>query len=866
MKNNMRKFIIIPLVIMTFFTCINFVSATSYVTMPSGGKNVRERPTQNSGLVKFLSENTKAELLETGVKGEGNSGCSKDWYKIKDLDDGRTGYICSAQVSVTELSDVDYNGDFEQQMLNQGFTPSYLPYLKTLHQKHPNWTFKAIKTGLDYNSSIGEQYTYGNSLVDGSDESLRSRDSYVYDASTGQYLNRGWDNGWYAANDKEQRELTTYTIPVQTGNAKTYTVNLHPSWNIKSVTSGEMNETVLGNVITELTSLQNKNQGTCGEVKINSVTKISNKLNIPEGVSVTFNKDVTVEAAGYIDGEGTVIKGPETTITKVVDNTNATDANKGLNTALNTASYDKVQLAENGITNLAGNIELTSGKKAILDLNGQDLSLADANTFKIDGEVKATDKTEGVAAAELTITNSKEAGKTVASNEIKTKTGIENNGKLTIGEKAVEGEKAKDLVKISSATGATAATITNSADATLTIESGIIENTSDLANKAVVENKGTLEIKDGKIEAGSTTARIPALLNEGTATITNGEILRSKNSANVGAGYYVVVNHGEMTIDGGTFTEGDNTSRKMVLNGTSALIENGYTTGVSGLGKTAELTINDGTFKGGRYVVASDYAGDTKVYGGKYEAVPDTNAALTTAGKTRSIFKVVGKLELKLDESKEPEFNLGAGKSQTALALIGDQYLSEYDSKTDSMHECKLTIHPFSPEIVKVNKKGLTKYEDIGAKIVNENTTTSTQKSKSDIVVYVGNSDAKEAGKQLMAVIKNSIASKMTGIDAEKNKVTIILDSDVEIESDLDTAPNYETSKENTTLNLNGHKLTIHKLAVFKKNVNVIDESSDKKGTIVLNKDNTDTTIYSNGDFAKDVDLSQLAAQDVDKE
>ena len=199
MKNNMRKFIIIPLVIMTFFTCINFVSATSYVTMPSGGKNVRERPTQNSGLVKFLSENTKAELLETGVKGEGNSGCSKDWYKIKDLDDGRTGYICSAQVSVTELSDVDYNGDFEQQMLNQGFTPSYLPYLKTLHQKHPNWTFKAIKTGLDYNSSIGEQYTYGNSLVDGSDESLRSRDSYVYDASTGQYLNRGWDNGWYAA-------------------------------------------------------------------------------------------------------------------------------------------------------------------------------------------------------------------------------------------------------------------------------------------------------------------------------------------------------------------------------------------------------------------------------------------------------------------------------------------------------------------------------------------------------------------------------------------------------------------------------------------------------------------------------------------
>ncbi len=676
--------------------------------------------------------------------------------------------------------------------------------------------------------------------------------------------------GWYAENDKEQRELTTYTIPVQTSGT-TYTVNLHPAWKIKSVTSGDMTDTVINNVITELTTLQTKNKGTCGEVEINSVTKISNKLGIPEGVSVKFDKNVTVDENGYITGAGTVIEGPEATITKVVNNTNAADNNKGLNAALNTDTYDTVQLKD-AISSLSANIEIKEGKKAVLDLNGNNLTMGDTNTFKIDGEVKATAKTEGVAAAELTIINSKEAGKTVASNEIKTKTGIENKGKLTIGEKAVEGEKAKDLVKISSETAATAATITNAADATLTLESGIIENASTSANAitdpeaAVVNNKGTLIIEDGKIEA-SNAAKIPALLNEGTATIKDGEILRSKNSASVGAGYYVVVNHGEMTIDGGTFSASDNSTEKVVLNGSSALIENGYTTGPKGAGKkTADLTINDGTFKGGRYVVASDYAGYTKIHGGKYEAVLDTSKNLDTAGKTRSIFKVVGKLELNLDESKETEFNLGANaKTQTALVLIGDQYLSEYNSKNDSMHECNLTIYPFSPEIVKVNKKGLTKYEDVGAKIVNEKTSDNQKSSKSNVVVYVGNSDAKEAGKQLMAVIKNSIASKMTGVDAEKNTATIILDSDVEIESDLDTTPNYETSKENTTLDLNGHTLTIHKLAVFKKNVNVIDKSEYKTGTIVLSKDK-DTTIYLNGDFAKDVNLSELAAQEVDKE
>lgn len=188
------------LMIFTFFISFSNVFATSYATMPAGGKNMRSRPTSNSNKIEFLAENTKALLLEENVTGENNSGCSPNkWHKIKDLDNGKEGYICAADVRINTVADVDLNGDFEKQMLSKGFPNSYLPYLKSLHEKHSNWTFTPITTNLDFNASVDAQYTFGKSLVDGSDTSLRSKDPAVYNSSTGEFYNLGWDPGWYAA-------------------------------------------------------------------------------------------------------------------------------------------------------------------------------------------------------------------------------------------------------------------------------------------------------------------------------------------------------------------------------------------------------------------------------------------------------------------------------------------------------------------------------------------------------------------------------------------------------------------------------------------------------------------------------------------
>ena len=60
---------------------------------------------------------------------------------------------------------------FEEQMKKEGFPESYKPYLRDLHELHPQWVFKAKKTGLSWSEVIeGEKNIPGrvNNLIYGS--------------------------------------------------------------------------------------------------------------------------------------------------------------------------------------------------------------------------------------------------------------------------------------------------------------------------------------------------------------------------------------------------------------------------------------------------------------------------------------------------------------------------------------------------------------------------------------------------------------------------------------------------------------------------------------------------------------------------
>lgn len=145
-----------------------------------------------------LTEAVADGVLLSGMKvvvlskdGEKGNGCNNAWYKVKYND--TVGYICSSDQVVQETVEVDPNGSFEQEMLAKGFPSSYLPYLKPLHQKHENWIFTPLATGLDFNEALNNETIGEMSLVNGSDESLRARDEY------GNFIPSKKEAGWYVA-------------------------------------------------------------------------------------------------------------------------------------------------------------------------------------------------------------------------------------------------------------------------------------------------------------------------------------------------------------------------------------------------------------------------------------------------------------------------------------------------------------------------------------------------------------------------------------------------------------------------------------------------------------------------------------------
>ena len=97
------------------------------------------------------------------------------------------------EYKVLEEKDVDLEADFEKEMLAKGFNESYLSALKTLHEKHPNWIFNALKTNLDYNEAVRNETIGEISLINGTDESLRKKDEY------GNYIESVKEKGWYQA-------------------------------------------------------------------------------------------------------------------------------------------------------------------------------------------------------------------------------------------------------------------------------------------------------------------------------------------------------------------------------------------------------------------------------------------------------------------------------------------------------------------------------------------------------------------------------------------------------------------------------------------------------------------------------------------
>ena len=161
-------------------------------------------------------------------------------------------------------------------------------------------------------------------------------------------------------------------------------------------------------VLDELEELQDENKDYCGNVEINSKVSVDKDLSIPEGITVTFNDDVTVGANGALSGD--VKRGKEgVEIIKSVSSSYVSNATTGLNASLNNKMYDKVQLTS-AISNVS--IKVEDDNKAVLDLNNFNITLSSSYSFENNGD--------------LTLINSGNADK-----KISVQKGITNNANFS---------------------------------------------------------------------------------------------------------------------------------------------------------------------------------------------------------------------------------------------------------------------------------------------------------------------------------------------------------------------------------------------------------------------------------------------------
>lgn len=163
-------------------------------TINASSLNVRSGAGTSYSSVGKLGKGTAVTVV-----GEKAASDGKTWYQIRFTSGGstQTGYVLSTYVKFP----VSYSHDssFESKLSAQGFPESYKEGLRQIHAQYPNWTFTAVKTGLDWNTVIQNEGVLGRNLVHtNSISSYKSLADGAYNWDSGTWT--GFDGStWVAA-------------------------------------------------------------------------------------------------------------------------------------------------------------------------------------------------------------------------------------------------------------------------------------------------------------------------------------------------------------------------------------------------------------------------------------------------------------------------------------------------------------------------------------------------------------------------------------------------------------------------------------------------------------------------------------------
>ncbi len=247
-----------------------------------------------------------------------------------------------------------------------------------------------------------------------------------------------------------------------------------------------------------------------------------------------------------------------------------------------------------------------------------------------------------------------------------------NGTRYTTVQAAIDAAGANDTVKLLSDV---TESVLVKADDSFTLDlNGFTLTNEAFQNTVAVMTGGSLEIVDngdgGQII--NTDKGYAALFNNGIVDIASGTLTRT--NATEEDTYYVVENHGTLTISGGTFSNADNCRASLIDNGYAnydstkvftaggEVFHYGYVEG-EGL-EHPTLTITGGNFYGGRHVINNDVKGVATISDGYFESTTSTNA--TYASKA-DVINNIGVLTISGGEFK------CVGNSQYVVANIVNQ-------------------------------------------------------------------------------------------------------------------------------------------------------------------------------------------------
>ena len=203
----MRKIMIFVTLFICSFFLIHNVSATSYTARAyiNSSCNVRTGPgTQNKRITSLYTGSYYNLVVDQTFADTNNHyDCNSDWYQVyyNGID---VGYVCGDHVDVIHsynTDDVAPQTTCEVEMSNLGFPSSYWGGLCALKERHPNWQFVALQTGIDWSYAVERESSCGKSYIQTSNEEFMDR------SCNNQY---GWDSSWKNAS---QTAVANYMDP-----------------------------------------------------------------------------------------------------------------------------------------------------------------------------------------------------------------------------------------------------------------------------------------------------------------------------------------------------------------------------------------------------------------------------------------------------------------------------------------------------------------------------------------------------------------------------------------------------------------------------------------------------------------------------